>query len=168
MSDDLLARLTELEKRQRDQADVIAGMADLGHQVHQVSELVAELAVRVGDSKPGRMPRPTPQWHALTTEELGAELHKLRGYEKEILPLLGHLAKIGDCWPQHPLACICLEIMGEIWQCLFQTDRRPPSILHGQADFMIRVLPGLLGLISKETTNCAHQSGLSSFRAGVS
>lgn len=109
------------------------------------------------------MPRPTPQWHTLTKDELDAELHKLRGYQNEILPLLGHLVKIGDCWEQHPLACIALEILGEIWQCIFMTERRPPSILHGQADFLTRVLPGLLNLIAKETTNCGHAS----FRAGA-
>ena len=43
--------------------------------------------------KPGRMPKPTPQWHKLTDEEREAELGKLRGYENEIIPLLGHLGK---------------------------------------------------------------------------
>lgn len=161
MSDDMqavLARLAELEQRQRDQADVLAAMAEVGEQVHQLSEHVADLTLRVGpadeDDKPGRMPRTTPQWHKLTKEELAAELHKLKGYENEILPLFGHLAKIGPCWGKHPLACIVLDIFGEIYQCIFMTDRRSPKILMGQADFLIRVAPGLLQLAVRETTQC--------------
>jgi hypothetical protein len=157
-------RLAAIEQRQRDQAAVLASLESLQKEHAKLSELVADLVVKT--EKPGRMPRPTPQWHSLTDEERAAELGKLKGYEKEILPLLGHLGKkLGPCWQQHPLACIALEIIGELWQTLFMTDRRPPSILHGQADFMIRVLPGLFDLIAKETNNCTHSSGLGNLRA---
>ncbi|MGH3401499.1 MAG: hypothetical protein ACRDRJ_03120 [Streptosporangiaceae bacterium] len=162
--DAVLQRMDELETRQRDQADVIASLGDVGDQVAQLSELLADLTLKVGldgdDEAPGRMPRPTPQWHKLTTEELAAELHKLRGYEKEIIPLLGHMAKLGSCWPKHPLACIVMDVFGELWQGLFQTDRRPPKILAQQADFLIRVAPGLLQLLAKETANCPKHDDL--------
>jgi hypothetical protein len=170
MPDDMqavLARLETLETRQRGHADVLASMADLSSQVHQMSELLAEVVINIGPDgdEPGRMPRPTPQWHKLTTDELAAELHKLRGYEKEILPLLGHLASLGACWPKHPVACIVMDIFGELYQGLFMTDRRPPKILSAQADFMIRVLPGLMAIATKETANCHKHDG-ADYRSG--
>lgn len=165
----ILARLAELEQRQRDQADVLASMSDLGGQVHQVSELLADLTMKVGldseDDTPGRMPRPTPQWHKLTKDELDAELHKLRGFVREFGPLYGHLLKIGDCWPRHPLACIAIEIWGEYHQLLFTGDRRKPSILAGQVDALIRAVPGLLGVAAKETVGCSkHDPALNGIK----
>ena len=39
-----------------------------------------------------------------------------------------------------------MDVIGELYQSLFMAERRPPKILHAQADYLIRVLPGLLDL----------------------
>jgi hypothetical protein len=150
----ILTRLAGLEQKYRDQAEVIAGLGGLSDQIETLDKLVSDLVVKAKREKPGRMPRPTPKWHKLTAEELDAERHKLRGYEQEIFPMLGHLVHVRDCWPYHPLACIVIEILGELYQCLFMTKRRPPALLNAQADFFIRVAPGLLALVHKELHDC--------------
>jgi hypothetical protein len=160
----VLTRLAELEQRQRDQGEILAATGEHADKLDQVSELVADLEVKVTaledieEDRKGRMPRPTPQWHALTKEELDAELHKLNGYVTEIFPLLGHMVKLGDCWRKHPLACMVMDVLGELYQCLFMGERRPPKLLNAQADYLIRVLPGLLRLLERETSQCREHS----------
>ena len=138
-----------------------AVLAQLAEQAEQISALQAQLAdlqlkAALDDDKtrPGRMPRPTPPWHRLTRAERDAELMKLRGFVREIGPLYGHLVKLGNCWQQHPLACVAIEVVGELHLLLFTADRRPPAMLYGQAEALIRVIPGLLQLAERETRQC--------------
>ena len=138
-----------------------AVLAQLAEQAEQISALQAQLAdlqlkVALDDdkTKPGRMPRPTPQWHRLTKAERDAELMKLRGFLREFGPLYGHLVRLGKCWPEHPLACLAIEVLGELHLLLFTADRRPPAMLYGQAEALIRVIPGLLQLAERETRQC--------------
>jgi hypothetical protein len=139
-------------------AAVLAQLAEQGSAITALQGQLADLQLKVGldedKRERGRMPRPTPQWHRLTEQEREAELSKLRGFLREFGPLYGHLLKLGKCWQQHPLAVIAIEIACELHLLLFTGDRRPPSILSGQAEALIRVIPGLLQLADRETRTC--------------
>jgi hypothetical protein len=144
---------------------VLARLGELEEKVSLLSGQLADTQLKVAldddeddddedEAKPGRMPRPTPQWHRLSEEERAAELGKLRGFLREFGPLYGHMLRLGKCWQQHPLAVMAIEIWGELHMLLFLGQRRKPSVLSGQAEALIRVVPGLLQLADRETRNC--------------
>ena len=47
----VLTKIAELERRQRDQAELLAATAGLSEKLAQVSELVADLEVKVGSEE---------------------------------------------------------------------------------------------------------------------
>ena len=91
----------------------------------------------------------------LTKEELEPSCTGCAGYENEIFPLLGHLVKLGDVLAEAPARMHRDRRPRRAVQCLFMVERRPPKVLQGQADTLIRVLPALLKLLERETVNCS-------------
>lgn len=172
--DTVLAQVAELQQKVTDQGEILAAMEGLQEEHTKLSELVADLEVKVGsededDDGPGRMPRPTPPFWDMTAEEREAYVGSIRGFVATVLePVYPHYAKmLPACWPEHTYILTVLECFQEVWMVLYLAKRRKPKVLFGQADALTRLFPGFMTVITQELKNCTHTSAAySSYLAG--
>lgn len=165
MSDDIAQQLAEVRQQIREHDVMLAAVEGLAG---QFADLQVKVTALEGDKAKGHMPRPNPRWWRLSEEEQAAEIGKIRGWFEQIArPFLGPDAtRIPDCVWEHPYSVLVLDVACELWGTLWLPERRPPSLLAGQAEYLTRVLPALLDLVVRETKACAHQRAGNGHRPG--
>jgi hypothetical protein len=129
------------------------------------AELVADLQLKVkkleSDKVKGYLPKPSVKfWDNLTDEEIRAEVGKLRGWYENVAMVVLAAPELMPCtWTQHRHVWTILDTTSELWATLWLSERRTPQIVSAQAEFTLRIWPGLLEIIVRETTRCSHQNG---------
>jgi hypothetical protein len=174
VSDDIEAlrqQLTALESRLAEKIGTISGrVADhdvlfadqeaTAAKVDQVSELVADLVVKVGldKTKSGKkLPYPTTRWWLLTDEEKAAQVGRLRGWVDQIArPWLG-AGRMAQCVYLHNYALTLLDAAEAAWRSLWIPERRTPEIAAAQCEYLTRIWPAIRAEITRETSQCDHQ-----------
>lgn len=161
MTEDIEQRLAGIEARQRAQGEVLAAMEALTTTVHGLSETVSDLqlAADLGDKIEKITPWANVRWHELKPDgdELKAELHRLRGWLTEIAaPVLGWQG-LAECVLSHKLAVVAIDVAMELHRVLWLSDGRTHAMVAQQADYLIRVLPGLHAVVQKACAGCEHQ-----------
>ena len=161
MTADLEARLAAIEARQRAHGEVLAAMESLTTDVHNMAETVSELqlAVDLGEKPEKVTPWANVRWHELgaDSDELAAELHRLQGWLTEIaVPVLGW-SGLPKCVLQHKLAVVAIDVAMELHRVLWLSEGRTHALLAGQADYLLRVLPGLQTVVKQACAGCDHQ-----------
>jgi hypothetical protein len=109
----------------------------------------------------GPSPIPAPRWHDMDGDERATAVARLRDWVRRVyVPVYGHFAtSLGDCWEQHPLACLVLDHLSETWAVLFGREARTQRLLSAQMEFQFRYLPVAAEQLRAETTGCEHQTG---------
>jgi|HubBroStandDraft_6_1064221.scaffolds.fasta_scaffold1099912_2 hypothetical protein len=169
---DIEQRLAEIEMRQRAHGEVLAAMESLTTTVHNLSEQLADLQLKVGldddsDSK-GKSYKPahTPHWWDLSEKEKAAEVGRIRGWYRAIAePFLGTRG-LPKCVLEHDIAVLALDPVAEIWKHLWLTENRTAKIAASQCEFLIRIWPGIRAELIKVLSGCDHQSGMPSRAVG--
>lgn len=161
MTDGIEARLAAIEARQRAQGEVLAAMEALTTTVHGLADTVADLqlAVDLGDKPEKIVPWRNVWWHELAddSEELKAELHRLRGWLTEIaVPVLGWEG-LPPCVLSHKLAVVAIDVAVELHRVLWLTEGRNHAMVAQQADYLLRVMPGLQAVVKQACAGCEHQ-----------
>lgn len=156
---ELESRLGKLEARQRAQGEVLAAMEALTTTVHTLSETVSDLQLAVELDPPSEKTTPWANvpWHELRGggEELTAELHRLRGWlNTAAIPVLGW--RVPQCWYHHPLAVVAIDVAMELWRVLWLPEGRTEKIVAAQAEYLIRVMPGLQAVVERALRDCDH------------
>lgn len=172
--EEVLAELATLKQQVADQAEILAATANLQSEHAKLSELVADLQVKMkSQGGPGRMPKPTPKWHKLIEPgretEREAEIGRLRGYYELIIPMLGGAQAhgIGPCWDKHVSSLMAMDVIAELYHTYFMGKRRPPSVLLTQSDLLVRQFPGLLQVMRDTTSKwCSNTEHLSLMHYG--
>ena len=118
-----------------------------------------QLAVDLGDKPEKVVPWANVRWHELgaDSDELKAELHRLRGWLTEIaVPVLGWeglppVRALSTSWRSSP-SMSPGAAPGAV------ADRGPEPRDGGQqADYLLRVMPGLQAVVKQACAGCEHQ-----------
>ena len=166
----LRQQLTELESRLgekigtvsgrvRDHDILLAGQETTTAKVAQLSELVADLAVKVAAQKPGgdHAPHINPRWWRLTDAEKAAEVGRIRGWVNAIAkPWLG-AGSLPECVYEHDYALTLLDAACEMWGQLWLPERRTSTMAAAQCEYLTRVWPGIRAEVLREVNGCDHQ-----------
>ena len=163
---ELSGQLTQLARMVttlgRTLAEDTAAMARLENLDRQVAELARHPGARTGDGGDGYQPRPAPAWHLLTADERRAPVAELADWVEHVYrPGYGHLAVLGDCWPQHDLCLYVLDIASQLWSVLYLQPERTAGLLSAQAEYQARILPALAAQLATETAGCGHATAAS-------
>jgi hypothetical protein len=131
-----------------------------GRLIESLSQLVAAL-VPPDDGEPakGYTPRPPIHWWAITADEQQRQVDHLAAWVDQVYrPFYGHLAAgLGQCWQDHPLCWVDLDIMSELHSVLYFQPKRTASLLSAQAEYSTRILPAFAEQMRQETTRCTHR-----------
>jgi hypothetical protein len=129
------------------------------------AELIAELQLTVkgleNEKARGYKPKPSIRfWTNLTEEEIRAEVAALRGWYQQVAVAVLTAPELIECtWTDHPHVWTVLDTVSELWKTLWIPERRTPQMVAAQAEFELRIWPGLLEIIVRETGRCSHRSG---------
>ena len=163
---DLRDRVTAAEGRYEDMATNVTGMSravgdavalrsQLDDVHGEVRDLGVLLATIVPDDGPAKayVPNPSmPIWD-LKGEPRDELLTRLEAWVADVLPSLG--VSVADCVFEHPSCLYALDVLSELHSTLWK-NKRTPSVLSGQSEFLLRHLPGLVDAIARETKRCEH------------
>jgi hypothetical protein len=135
-----------------------AALTALALQVADMREEMAALVMRLSavEEKEGKRyrPRDSPKWWDITEESREAEIARLRGWVRDVLgPVFGH--SLPDCWTKHRDSAVRVDVMTELFMVLW-LSRRTGAILSAQAEYMLRVLPGLVEQVQAVGRSCGH------------
>ena len=165
--DELAQQLAEAVEGVDAVRDLAAKQAALLETLEGLDQQVAALTTRLtqmtaagnrdDDSEAYQM-APAPRWWKLDGPERDEALNRLRAWVEHIYrPGYGHLAAaLGPCWDQHLLCLYGLDWLMELWSALYLKPERKTSTLASQAEWQVRLLPGLAEQLHLETTRCEH------------
>jgi hypothetical protein len=158
-----IAALTELANSMKhtleDQAEILAGIKDLGNQLAALTARVDEFAPETDPAAGhGYQPPPAPQFWKLEGPAREAAIVRLRAWVEHVYqPGYGHLAaSLGGCWEEHPLCLYALDWLSELWSVLYLQPRRTAGTLVGQAEWQTRLLTAAAEQMAAETGRCEH------------
>jgi hypothetical protein len=129
------------------------------------AELIAEMKLDIKglqtEAAKGYRPNPSVRfWDNLTDDEIAAEVGALRGwYQQVAVAVLGAPELIECTWTDHPHVWTVLDTVSELWKTLWLPERRTPQMVAAQAEFLLRIWPGLLEAVVHETNRCSHRNG---------
>lgn len=129
------------------------------------AELIADLQLEVKglktEASKGYKPKPSIRfWTNLTEEEIAAEVGALRGWYHQVAVAVLGAPELIDCtWTDHPHVWTVLDTVSELWKTLWIPERRTPQMVAAQAEFLLRIWPGLLEAVVRETGRCSHRNG---------
>jgi hypothetical protein len=145
-------------------------MSPVDPAVHAIAMKQAEMAQDIADlfvaiksleseKAKGYKPKPSVRWwDNLPDDEVRAYLGPLRGwYEQVAMPVLG-APELPPCVYVHGLCRTVLCTSSELWKSMWLPQRRTPQLVAAQAEWLVRLWPGLLEILVRETTRCSHQN----------
>lgn len=121
--------------------------------------LTGDVEALTGQKKPakGYQPEPPMPWWELSADQRAQAIVRLHDWVERIYkPMYGHLARLGDCWPEHPLCVLTLDWLAETWKMLYLAPERNAQVLASMADFGTRILPAAAGILAREITGSCH------------
>ncbi len=133
-----------------------------GRLLESVDELVKTLAPPDDDADgPGYKPRPPVHWWKLNADQRDKAASRLSAWVEQVFrPWYGHLAvMLADCWQDHPLCLVGLDIVSELHSILYFQPKRTAALLSAQAEFQTRILPAFAEQFRAETAKCEHRPG---------
>src|ERR1022692_1160372 len=160
---DLQTAMSGLRDVLADQAEALAGLADLDRRVAAIAGRLASIAPEDGGGggPDGDLPAPSVRWWKLAAGDREDALARLAGWVEQIYrPFYGHVsASLGGCWQAHLLCLFTLDWLSELWAVLYLQPSRTARTLAGQAEFQTRILPAAADLMALETARCKHGAG---------
>jgi hypothetical protein len=111
-------------------------------------------------------PNPALRWEDLDEDARAATVARLRDWAARVYePQFGHLGRLPECWPEHPLIVIMLDWLSDLRDVLTAGPLRTYTQLNGLAEFFCRYLPQVADMFRRETQSCPHQAA--GFNAGA-
>jgi hypothetical protein len=129
------------------------------------AELIAEMKLDIKalqtEAAKGYKPKPSVRfWENLTEEEIRAEVGALHGWYQQVAMAVLGAPELRDCaWTEHPAIWTVLDTVSELWKTLWIPERRTPPMVAAQAEYLLRIWPGLLETVVRETKACSHRTG---------
>jgi hypothetical protein len=158
-----ITALTELANAMKhtldDQAEILAGISDLDHQLTALTARVDDIAPDHDQAvETGYQPSAAPRFWKLDGPARDDAIARLRAWVEHVYqPGYGQLAaSLGRCWEQHPLCLYALDWLSELWSVLYLQPRRTPGTLASQAEWQTRLLTAAAGQMAAETARCEH------------
>jgi hypothetical protein len=139
--------------------DLRALVQQQGQLIDALSALVAKVVPPDADDSPGYKPQPPVHWWKISGDDRRKAVDHLAAWVEQIYrPFYGHLAAgLGDCYQDHPLCLVGLDIVSELHSVLYFNERTV-TLLSAQAEYTTRILPAFADQFRAETTKCAHRA----------
>lgn len=130
-----------------------------GRLIEALSQLVATLVPPADEPGKGYTPRPPVHWWTITADERDRQAEHLAAWVDQVYrPWYGHLASgLGQCWRDHPLCLVGLDVLSELHSVLYFQPKRTASLLSAQAEYTTRILPAFGEQFRAETSKCTHR-----------
>ena len=128
-------------------------------QAELIAEMKVEIAALQTEASKGYKPKPSVRfWTNLTDDEIQAEVGALRGWWQQVAVVVLGAPELRDCaWTDHRNIWTALDTVSQLWSTLWLPERRTAPMVAAQAEFLIRIWPGLLDIIVRETNRCTHR-----------
>ena len=158
------ANLDECQVTTAGLAGAITDLRQLAEEQGKLLEAIDKLVKAIAppdDDEPGKgyTPRPPVHWWTITGDERQKAIDRLAAWAEQVFrPFYGYLAAgLGQCWQDHPLCLVGLDIVSELHSVLYFQPKRTASLLSAQAEYTTRILPAFAEQFRAECSKCTHR-----------